>query len=536
MNKGLLELARQLQLIWKQLGLNQRVIIVGATMALFVGLIGIVIWSRRVEYALLYGKLEETEAARVVAALDESKVPYKVGQNGNAIMVAADRVHAMRMQLASKGIPKGDGVGFEIFDKPNFGISDFVQRANYLRALQGELSRTIGQVEQIEHARVMLVMPENRLLLDMQKTPTASVFVQVRGNSPLPAQVVGAIRFLVANSVEGLKPNNVTVMDNLGNMLAENDDKDSLAGLSGSQLSARKNLETYLSKKAEGMLERVLGSGQAVVRVSAEINYDSMSTTEEKFDPDAQIVRSSVINDENVETVTPVDSGSPGVGDAAGDGNGGTNTVATTPASTSRTRKKVTNNQYEVNKTTSNLVQAAGGVKRLTAAVFVAARMEGVGADRKMVPRTPEELEKLRRIVQTALGITEGSDAIRKDMITLEEMSFNDSQSVELTQSMQKQQKIQVWWDIAKSALYPTLALGVFAAFWRTFQRMPNDGIPTGVPVGESSADPTKKTPDADKDPSNPQQVTIEVLNRLLRENPENMTQSIRAWMAEKPK
>jgi flagellar biosynthesis/type III secretory pathway M-ring protein FliF/YscJ len=182
------------------------------------------------------------------------------------------------------------------------------------------------------------------------------------------------------------------------------------------------------------------------------------------------------------------------------------------------------------------LVQAAGGVKRLTAAVFVAARMEGVGADRKMVPRTPEELEKLRRIVQTALGITEGSDAVRKDMITLEEMSFNDSQSVELTQTMQKQQKIQVWWDIAKSALYPTLALGVFAAFWRTFQRMPNEGIPTGVPVGESSADPTKKTPDADKDPANPQQVTIEVLNRLLRENPENMTQSIRAWMAEKPK
>ena len=181
----------------------------------------------------------------------------------------------MRMQLAAKGIPKGDGVGFEIFDKPNFGISDFVQRANYLRAVQGELARTISQLDEVEAARVMIVMPENRLLLDNQKKPTASVFVRVRGNTQLPPSAVNSIRFLVANSVEGLQANRRTVVDNRGNVLSENTENDSVAGLTTGQLGVRRSLEQYLAKKAETMLEKVLGPGQAVVRVSAEINFDT---------------------------------------------------------------------------------------------------------------------------------------------------------------------------------------------------------------------------------------------------------------------
>ena len=144
------------------------------------GLVAAAIWSSHADYGLLYGGLSDTEAAKVVAALDEAKVAYKAG-SGGAIMVPTDKVYAMRMQLASKGIPQGDGVGFEIFDKPNFGISDFVQRANYLRAVQGELSRTISQLDEVKAARVMIVLPENRLLLDKDKFPTASVFVRVRG-------------------------------------------------------------------------------------------------------------------------------------------------------------------------------------------------------------------------------------------------------------------------------------------------------------------------------------------------------------------
>ncbi len=283
MNHGPGQIGQQLHALWKQLGLNQRVSLVLAGLVVLLGLGSIIFWSGRSEYSLLYGKLDDAEAAKVIAALDEGKIDYRVSRGGGAISVPADKVHLVRMQLAAKGIPRGEGVGFEIFDKPNFGLSDFVQRANYLRAVQGELARTIAQVDSIESARVMVVIPENRLLLDNQKKPTASVFVRVRGNGTLPAQTVEAIRFLVANAVEGLAAGSVSVVDNLGNVLSENREEDSMAGLTTTQLTARKNFEQYLARQAEGMLEKVLGPGQAVVRVAADINFDSLTRTEEKF-------------------------------------------------------------------------------------------------------------------------------------------------------------------------------------------------------------------------------------------------------------
>src|SRR5436853_945568 len=185
MNQNLSKLGAQLRDIWKQLGAAQRVSVISATLVLLAGLGSLGLWSSQTQYSLLYGRLSDGEAAKVVAALDDAKVRYKIGAGGSSISVPTDKVHLMRVQLAGRGIPRGDGVGFEIFDKPNFGISDFVQRANYVRAVQGELGRTIGQLDEVESARVMIVLPENRLLLDKDKYATASVFVRVRGNSQL---------------------------------------------------------------------------------------------------------------------------------------------------------------------------------------------------------------------------------------------------------------------------------------------------------------------------------------------------------------
>jgi flagellar M-ring protein FliF len=147
MNQNLAKLAGQLSEIWKQLGVSQRISVLAATFVLVVGVGSLAFWSSRTEYGLLYGKKSDSESSKVIAALDDAKVPYKISAGGSSIMVPADKVYAMRMQLAGRGIPRGDGVGFEIFDKPNFGISDFVQRANYVRAVQGELGRTIGQLD-----------------------------------------------------------------------------------------------------------------------------------------------------------------------------------------------------------------------------------------------------------------------------------------------------------------------------------------------------------------------------------------------------
>jgi flagellar M-ring protein FliF len=531
MNNSLTQTGKQLLAIWQQLGLNQRVSLVLTAGAVFVGLGCLVFWSSQADYTLLYGKLPPAEAGKVVDALKEAKIPYKMGGSGDSVMVPADKVYQVRAQLASKGIPRGDGVGFEIFDKPNFGISDFVQRANYLRAVQGELARTISEVDGVEAARVMVTLPENRLLVDQQKKPTASVFVRVRGTSPLPQQTVNAIRFLVANSVEGLQANNVIVADQLGNTLFENTENDTIAGLTTTQLAARKSLEQYLAKKAEDMLSTVLGPGQAVVRVSAEINFDSSTRTEEKLDPDSQVTRVATVNDENVETTSNTTAG--GVPGVSNNASTDTNAVAGVTAGPNRTKKKVMNNTYDFSKTVSSSVQSAGGIRRLSAAVFIAARSEGTGAARKVTPRSTEELDKLRKLVQGALGIQNNdNDPLRKDQLTLEEMPFNDQPALEITRQIEKQHTTDFWMSLAGKALYPALAILTLGFFWRLFKRTPGEGIPLGVPLGDFS---NTGNGTGFGGQHRPPVVTVEVLNQLIRENPTNMTQAIRSWM-DRPK
>ena len=532
MNQNLSKLFKQLGDIWSQLGASQRVSVIAATFVLMAGLVAGALWSSHADYGLLYGGLSDTESAKVIAALDDAKVAYKVG-SGGAIMVPTDKVYTMRMQLASKGIPQGDGVGFEIFDKPNFGISDFVQRANYLRALQGELSRTISQLDEVKAARVMIVLPENRLLLDKDKFPTASVFVRVRGNSQLAPQTINSIRFLVANSVEGLKPNHVAVVDNLGNA-EEVSDNDSLAGLSSTQLAARRSLEQYLSKKAQDMLETVLGPGQAIVRVSAEVNYDTITRTEEKFDPDGQVVRSQTKNDENNDTATAQNTTPAGIS---------ANTVSetnlqtsATPVNSSKNHKTTSTIEYEIGKTTSATTQAAGGIKRLSAAVTVAQQMSGTGADRKPVTRSPEEIEKLRRIVSSALG----ADTARGDTIELAELPFSDQLATDINQQMDKQVTNEFWWNLARTSVYPALGLVAFLVLLRSFKQTPVQDIPIGVPVGRlalrngnsngNGNGNGTRFPDYSLEPQ-PGVVTVDVLNRLIKDNPNNMTQAIREWM-----
>jgi flagellar M-ring protein FliF len=534
------QIVQQILGVWKQLGINQRISVVLAAGVVVIGLAGLVVFSTRVDYGLLYGRLDDAEAAKVVAFLDDAKVPYKISRGGGSISVPTEKVHLMRMQLAAKGIPRsGDGVGFEILDKPNFGISDFVQRANFLRAVQGELARTISQVDLVESARVMVVMPENRIVVDNMKKPTASVFVKTRGNAPLPPQTVTAIQFLVANSVEGLKPNSVSVVDNSGNMISGNEDEDSLASLSNTQLKATKERELYLAKKAESMLDKVLGPGRAVVRVSAEIDFNTSTVTEERFDPESPVKRMETINDETTDSMT----GSPENATAGINGTGGvpgqqinsnidtntTTTASTSPSNTSRTKKKVTNNQYEISKVTTNLTQSAGAIRRLSAAVFIAQNYTNSGTNRVAASRSPKELEDLRKIVQNAIGIQDGTSgaSLRRDEIQLLEIPFNDQPAMEIEQKMQKDQDRQFWWNLLRNSIYPILTLAILFIFWRTFKRTPSENIPIGIPLGEIGS----KTPSA-KEPV----ITVDALNQLIRENPGNMTQAIRSWMGKGPK
>src|SRR3954471_3461376 len=240
--------ASSLLALWPQLGLNQRVSLAVAALAVAGGLIAVVMWSRRPDFQLLYARMGDKDSAAVISYLQGQNIPLQVTGGGANVSVPADRVYKLRMDLAAKGLPSGDGVGFEIFDKGQFGLSDFVQRTNYLRAVQGELARTIRQLAGVRAAPVMIVQPENRLLLtDQGVKSTASVFVDV-GGGRLESDQVNSIRHLVASSVQGLAPDHVAVVDNRGHVLSEELKQDPTLGSASSQMRYRQQVEDYLSK------------------------------------------------------------------------------------------------------------------------------------------------------------------------------------------------------------------------------------------------------------------------------------------------
>ena len=196
-----------------------------------------------------------------------------------------------------------------------------------------------------------------------------------------------------------------------------------------------------------------------------------------------------------------------------------TNNAAATPSNSSKTRKKVATTSFEINKTVSNIMQTPGSVKRISAAVFVAANVTMDGTNRVVSTRTPEEMLKIKRVVQGALGIQEGPDATRPDQITIEEIAFNEGPAMEITKQLDQQQKKDFWWDLAKAGVYPLLGVIVLFVFWRTFKSTPMDNITI-------SGGGTRALRPGDSDA-----VTVDVLNQLIRENPHNMTQAIRSWM-----
>jgi flagellar M-ring protein FliF len=331
----------------------------------------------------------------------------------------------------------------------------------------------------------------------------------------------------------------VSVVDNLGNVLSDNAEDDSVAGLTGSQLTARRNLEQYLARKAQDMLEKVLGPGQAIVRISADINSDTLTRTEEKFDPDGQVLRTQTKNDETLDTTTSSTTQAAGIS-----ANTSTNNAqGAGPQNNSNNHKITSTLEYEIGKTTSSTIQSPGSIRRLSAAITVAVQMEGTGAERKPVVRTPEELKKLRSIVASAVGV----DPARGDEITLEELPFNDQFATDITRELDVQQRHEFWWNLVRNLAWPALGVLMLVVLLRLFQRTPVQDIPIGVPVGRLMG--AYKTNGNGKSNGNgngnghgprpgdwmmepqPGVVTVDVLNRLIKENPANMTQAIRNWM-----
>ncbi len=399
-------------------------------------------WFNKTDYQVLYSNLAEEDAGQIIQRLNEQKVPYHV--RSGSIMVPSDKVHELRLQLASEGIPQGGGVGFEVFDKSTFTMTDFVQKLNYRRALQGELSRTIKSLTEVEQCRVHLAIPEKSLFLRSEERPKASVLVKLKQGRRLSQGQVQGIVHLVSSSVEGLDPKDVVVVDSRGEMLSE--PVDEVAGMTSSQIDYQRNVERELESKIISILEPVAGKNKVRAKVSASIDFTRVEKTEEKYDPDSQVVRSEQRNSE--KSMSGISGGVPGVSSNL------PNKSVQTSLSQGQSEKKNEIVNYEISKIVSRSINSPGEIKRLS----VVALVDGVYSSQKdskekvYTPRTEDEIKKFEDMVKNAVGFT----AERGDEVRVVNMPFETETEDEISDS--RQQIIPVVLNVLKYAI-PVLAL-----------------------------------------------------------------------------
>lgn len=406
--------------------INQRMIILVALAGSVAGLIALTLWTQQPDMQVLFTNLSGEDAAAIIDKLKETKVPYETTGGGSTVLVPSEQVHDLRLQLATQGLPHGGGVGFEIFDRTSIGMSEFVQKLNYRRALQGELARTIAQMPEVERARVHLAIPERRLFASDQEKARGSVILSLRNGQQLSqAQVQGVIH-LVSSSVEGLQARDVTIVDGHGRMLSATM-TDETAGLSNTQLDYQRSIEKDVETRIQTMLERIVGPNKAVVRVSSVVDFRKVETTEERYDPNSQVVRSEQRGQEKANGTNGVGGGVPGVQSNVPPATD--QEPAQTSSNSSHTKNETVN--YEISRTVSKIVEPVGVIKQLSVAVLVDGIYEPVkagegeatdvsAAARKYTPRSEEDLKRIEDIVKKAMGFS----AERQDQVQVVNVQF----------------------------------------------------------------------------------------------------------------
>lgn len=386
--------------------------------------------TNQVDYRVLFSNLSSEDAGNIVAKLNENKVPYKISASGNAISVPSEKVAELRLSLAASGLPQGGGVGFEIFDNKTLGATEFEQQINYRRAMQGELTRTINSLDEIQSSRVHIAFPKDSIFSDQQKKPTASVTLRLKsGKAMRPAQIEGIVH-LVASSIEGMNAQDVMVVDSKGNILSSYQSESKLSKLSNSQVDFQRNMEKDMAARIQTMLENVVGKGKAVVRVSAELDFRVTEKTEETYDAEAPVVRSVQRNSEKQ------------------------NVFGKTGNNTENPEKEKTDEiiNYEINKVVNKTVMPVGETKKLSIAVLVDGNYKKNEKNEEVYePRTKQEIESIEDLVRKSAGF----NAQRGDQVAVTNMPFRKA-DIEVGESSNWQEKVEVFSPMLKYA-------GIFA-------------------------------------------------------------------------
>lgn len=387
---------KQLTVIWGKLGVAQKATAVFLLVGLTVALAVLVQVSRRPSYELLYSDLDEKDLGAVVGYLKESKVPYQITGGGRAVMVPEGTKYDMRIGMASKGVLPGNRVGLELWDAPGWGASPMAEQMMKRRAIQGELARTIMHIEPVAWADVQIAQAEQSLFAEDQRPTTAAITLKMHPGRTLNSiQVVGICR-LVAGSVEGLEAKNVTVIDEQGNLLSSPRSDASTAAAADAQ-NYRRAFEDHLASKAQAMLDRAMGPGRSIVKVSATLDMDQASETREEMNPTQRVAKSE-------KTLSKTTTSAAGDGGAAGGGQ----------------TEEVSEMTYEVPKVVRTVQTAPGKIKRLDVAVILDPAT--TDKDGKETTLSAKQLEDISMLVKRAVGVDESP--LRKDTFQLTAMSF----------------------------------------------------------------------------------------------------------------
>ncbi len=409
---------------WTDMTMGRRLMVMVAASLIMGGFIALLLWINKPDYQVLYSGMAQTDASKVVAKLKELKIPYQLEGDGTVIKVAQDQVYEIRLAMASAGLPRGQGVGFEVFNEVKMGVTEFVQKINYQRALQGELARTINSFSEVDDARVHIVMPRDSLFVEEEKKPTAAVVLRLAAGRTLTKSQIQGIVHLVAGSVPDLDDAHVTVVNSKGNLLYRKDQDTAgfPAGLTASQLEYQRTTESQVSNKVQSMLEEVLGMGRAVVRVTADIDFTRTEEVKDLFDPDQTAVRSETRSSESSKNAGDLPVGAPDNRFTLAQRNAAPGLEET--GTNERKREDETTN-FEISRTKRQIVKALGGLNKLSVAVMVdgpykeTADPEGV-TTRAFVPRSTKEMTQLTELVRRAVGY----DETRGDEVTVANVPF----------------------------------------------------------------------------------------------------------------
>jgi len=414
----------QLKKLWDTMSVAQRVSIGLASIGLVAALMWLSSWQHESGFKPLFKGMANAEAAEAVQKLKETGVEFRLADDGGTILVPAERLDETRLALAREGLPKSGRLGFELFDTQNFGTTDFAEQINYRRALEGELERTIATISEVERARVHLTFAKDSVFTESRQSAKASVLLNLRRSGNMSNSNVVAIANLVAGAVEGLAPNQITILDSNGELLNKPRGQNETAAVPGDQLEYRAAVERDLQNKLTQTLDPVLGLGKYRAGVSVDVDFSSVQESEEKWDPTSSVMASSQRTEES------------NTSQAAGGGVPGTQAnlpdeASAQPARATGLTRKTESTSYQTSRKVRHIDQQKGALKRITVAVLLdqEGKWQGTGTNYNLVltPPAPETIEVIRNLVTNVAGL----DAARGDQITVDTLPFNSTKHLE---------------------------------------------------------------------------------------------------------